>query len=139
MVATGIIMSRISYLIPLWSDAEDYLMKSLQVVQNKADRIVTRGGRRTPVRSLLKQCGWLSVAQLGVYHSLVLLFKVLQSGRPKYLYKKLSNGQEQPYEMRSTANLRIRLGHDSQADAGLAKKSFKYRVTQQWNVLPLEI
>ena len=139
MVATGIIISRISYLIPLWSGADDYLIKSLQVVQNKAARIVTRGGRRTPIKSLLKQCGWLSVAQLGVYHSLVLLFKVLQSGCPKYLYAKLSNEEDLPYRMRSTANLRIRLGQDSKAGTGMAKKSFKYRVTQQWNVLPLEI
>jgi hypothetical protein len=113
-------------------------MNSLQVVQYKAARIVTRGGRRTPIKSLLKQCGWLSVAQLGVYHSLVLLFKVLQSGCPKYLYAKLSNEEELP-NLRSTANLRIRLGQDSQAGAGMAKTSFKYRVTQQWNVLPLEI
>ena len=139
MVATGIIISRISYLIPLWSGADDYLIKSLQVVQNKAARIVTRGGRRTPIKSPLKQCGWLSVAQLGVYHSLVLLFKVLQSGCPKYLYTKLSNEEDLPYRMRSTANLRIRLGQDSKAGTGMAKKSFKYRVTQQWNVLPLEI
>ena len=33
--------------------------------------------------------------------------------------------------------MRIRL--DSQAGTGLAKKSFKYRATKQWNQLPLEL
>ena len=139
MVANGILISRIIYLIPLWSGTEDYLMKSLQIVQNKAARIVTRCGKRTPVRNLLKQCGWLSIAQLGVYHSLVLMFNILQSQCPKYLYSKFSNETNLPYRMRSVANMRIRLGQDSQAGAGLAKKSFKYRATQQWNELPLEI
>ena len=87
MVANGILISRIIYLIPLWSGTEDYLMKSLQIVQNKAARIVTRCGKRTPVRNLLKQCGWLSIAKLGVYHSLVLMFNILQSQCPKYLYQ----------------------------------------------------
>ena len=114
MIANGIIISRLIYLIPLWSGCEKYLIKSLQVIQNKAARVVTKCGKRTPVKEMLKQCGWLSVSQLGVYHSLVLLFKILQTKSPRYLYSKLSNQVNLPYRMRSTANLRIRLGSESQ-------------------------
>ena len=35
--------------------------------------------------------------------------------------------------------MRIKLGGDSQARAELAKRSFKYRATSQWNLLPMEI
>ena len=139
MIANGIIISRLIYLIPLWSGCEKYLIKSLQVVQNKAARVVTKCGKRTPVKDMLKQCGWLSVSQLGVYHSLLLLFKILQTKSPRYLYSKLSNQVNLLYEMRSTANLRIRLGSDSHAGAGLARGSFKYSATQAWNTLPLDI
>ena len=88
---------------------------------------------------MLKQCGWLSVSQLGVYHSLLLLYKILQSKSPRYLYSKPSNQVNLPYKMRSTANHRIRLGSDSHAGAGLARDSFKYRATRAWNNLPLDI
>ena len=70
---------------------------------------------------------------------MVLMFKILESQCPKYLYSKLSNETNLPYEMRSTADMRIRLGQDSKAGAELAKRSFKYRATQQWNQLPLEL
>ena len=41
--------------------------------------------------------------------------------------------------LRSTVDLKIRLGRESQAVSELARSSFKYRATRQWNMLPLEI
>ena len=140
MVANGIIISRLIYLIPLWLGCEKYFLKSLQMVQNKAARVVTKCGHRTPVKTLLQQCGWLSVAQLSTYHSLVLVYKILSTGSPHYLYSKLSNVCHLPYPIRSAADKhKIRLGKDSQADSELARSSFKYRATCEWNLLPLSI
>ena len=64
-------MSRLIYLIQLYSDAADYLLTALQVLQNKAARAVTRlpWGTRTAV--LLNQVGWLSIKQLALYHKLI--------------------------------------------------------------------
>ena len=93
MIANGIIISRLIFLIPWWSGCEGYLLKSLQIIQNKAARMVTKCGKRTPIKSLLNQCGWMSVAQLSVYHSLVLVYKILSTGSPRYLYSKLSGVQ----------------------------------------------
>ena len=41
MVANGIVISKLCYLIQLWGGCEDYLLQSLQVLQNRAARIVT--------------------------------------------------------------------------------------------------
>ena len=140
MIANGIVISRILYLIPWWSGCEDYLIKALQIIQNKAARVVTKRGRRTPVKNLLKQCGWLSVAQLSIYPSLLLVFKILSTKSPHYLYTKLSTVSNFSYNTRSTADKdKIRLGIDSQAEAGLARSSFKYRASIQWNKLPQDI
>ena len=144
MIANGIIMSRIIYLIPLWSGCEKYLLNSLQIIQNKAARVVTRCGKRTSIKSLLTQCGWMSVAQLSVYHSLLLMFKILSTKSPKYLYTKLSGVQDvSHYKTRFITNLKenqtIILGADSRAGGDLATRSFKYRVTDQWNTLPVKI
>ena len=100
-IANGIFMSNLIYLIPLWSGCDKSLIKSLQIVQNKVARVVTRCDKRTPIPILLAQCGWLSVTQLSVYHSLLLVYKILSTGSPKYLYSKLSAISSVPYEMRS--------------------------------------
>ena len=86
MLADGLFMSKLIYLIPLWGGCEKFLIKSLQVVQNKAARAVAKVGIYTPVQTLLRQCNWLSVHQLVFYHTTILLFKTIQNKNPKYLY-----------------------------------------------------
>ena len=65
-VANGIFISKLCYLIELWGGCEGYLLTSLQVIQNRAARAVTRKSWFTSTRSLLKDCRWLSVEQLVV-------------------------------------------------------------------------
>ena len=90
MVADGVFMSKLVYLIPLWGGCEKYIFKSLQVIQNKAARVVAKVDWNTPTKSLLSQCGWLSVHQLAVHQTVVLVHKILKSGQPKYLYNLFS-------------------------------------------------
>ena len=143
-VANGIIMSRIIYLIPLWAGCEKYLINALQIIQNKTARVVTKRGKMTSISSLLKECGWLSISQLGMYHSLILVYKILQCQTPQYLYDKLSGTQEEAYYQtrytrRQATRQLIKLGPDSVAESDLARNSFKYRATRQWNDLPPEL
>ena len=49
MLADGIFISNLSYLISLWGGCEKYLIKSLQIVQNKTARVVSN----TPTHALL--------------------------------------------------------------------------------------
>ena len=122
MIANGVIISMLIYLIPWRSGCKKYLLKSLQVIQNKAAQIFTKGRRRTPIKTLLSQCGWMSVAQLSVYHTLFLVYKILATQSPHYLYSKLAPVFEPHYKMRSAANkLKIKLGQESQAEASLAR------------------
>ena len=41
MMANGLVMSKLCYLIQLWGGCEGYLLHSLQVLQNRAARSVT--------------------------------------------------------------------------------------------------
>ena len=52
------------YLIPLWVGCEDYLVRVLQVIQNKAARSITKLSIFTPTKTLLKTCQWMSVQQM---------------------------------------------------------------------------
>ena len=89
MLANGLVILQIIYLIQLWGGCSDYLIKFIQVIQNRAARLVTKLDWYTPVQKLLDQCGWLSVKQLVEYHSLLLVYKVKAEGKPVYLQQKL--------------------------------------------------
>ena len=84
MLANGLVISQIIYLIQLWGGCSDYLIKFIQVIQNRAARLVTKLDWYTPVQKLLDQCGWLSVKQLVEYHSLLLVYKVKAEGISVY-------------------------------------------------------
>ena len=79
MIANGIFSSKLIFQIGLWGGTEECLLNSLQVVQNKAARFVTRRDRYTPVVELLRQCGWLSVRQLVFFHSASLIYKTIKT------------------------------------------------------------
>ena len=79
IIMNGVILSQLIYLIPLWFGWKKYLLNSLQIIQLKAAHIVTQCGKRTPIRSLLAHCRYMIVAQLGVYHSLVLVYRILST------------------------------------------------------------
>ena len=89
-----------------WLGCDEYLVDALQVCQNKAARMVTKLDRFTPIKVLLTQCGWLSVKQLMLYHSLMLLHKVLQSKKPEFLFKKITSGNPQPNTRQAAATAR---------------------------------
>jgi hypothetical protein len=91
--ANGVFMSTLAYLIPLWGGCEGYLVKVLQVLQNRAARQVTKLSWYTPVRKLLSQCNWLSIRQLIFYHSSLTVYRTTKTGVPVYLRQHLNSDQ----------------------------------------------
>ena len=71
MLANGIFMSKLSYLIALWGGCGIILRRTLQIIQNKVARAVTKLKWTTSPAVLLSQVGWLSVNQLIFYHSVL--------------------------------------------------------------------
>ena len=143
MIADGIFISKLIYLMPAWSGCEEYLVDALQVCQNRAARLVTKLDRFTPTKVLLKQCGWLSVKQLMVYHSLILLRKVFKNQKPLYLYQKITSGSPQRNTRQSLAKARTlaAAGILSQpcipdCDLSLTRRSWCWLAVHWHNQLP---
>ena len=76
MIADCIFINKLSYLISVWGGCEGYLARSLQIIQNKVARLVTNKPWSTPVKNLLAECGWLSVRQLAMYHTVLKLHQL---------------------------------------------------------------
>ena len=136
MIAEGLFMSKLSYLIALWGGCGIGLKRSLQAIQNKAAQAVTRGDWSAPSKELLRQCGWLSVNQLIFYHSVLLVYKVKQSKHPRYLHI-MHNSWTYPYLTRQAETGLIRVINKPKLE--LAKNSFRWRAANYFNKLPLDI
>ena len=124
MIAEGIFVSKLSYVISLLGGCGTGLKKALQVLQNKMAKVVTRQNWTTSSKVLLQQCGWLSVNQLIFYHSVLLVPKVRQDKSPKYLYT-MHNSWTYPYTTRQAENGLIRVGVRPRLE--VVRDSFRWR------------
>ena len=152
MIGNGIFLSKLIYLMPVWSGCKDYLVKALQVIQNKAARTIARLSYMTPTRTLLKTCGWMSVRQLMAYHSLVLLHKTITHQAPVYLYEKVTAGGQFPYKTRQadTCSEEFSFNVQHPVDSGalrqfsgeklnLLKQGWCWRSVERYNTLPSDL
>ena len=133
MVANGIVMSKMCYLVQLWGGCEDYLLHALQVQLNKAARLVTGLSRFTSTRRLMDKCGWLTVKQLVRYHSISMVHKTVMTSRPIYMHSRLQTEHEHVYRTRSSTTGGIRLDQTYRHKTDLPMKSFRYRGAQSYN------
>ena len=139
MIADGIFISSLIYVIQLWGGANKTLISSLQILQNKAARCTTKLGFRTPVKLLLQQCGWLSVRQLVFYHNCLFVFKTLHSQRPIYFSKKFGRNFQSGVDQ-EPVSLRTRLNSTGgQVKSDISHQAFSHVSAKAWNSLPAGI
>ena len=139
IIANGIFISKLIYLIQLWGGCSQFLLNFLQKLKNRAARLVTKRNVYTPVQDLLTQCGWLSIRQLIVYHDLLQVYKTKKTQRPGYLVKKFSRkfgaGNRYPTSLSESDAIRV----DSRIRTDLGKSNFSYVAANLWNQLPVAI
>ena len=130
-VANACFMSILTYMITIWGSSETYILKAIQVIQNKAARHVTKLTWFTPTRQLLKQCNWLSVKQLYVMHTVVQVWKVRKHARPYSIFSRMNLSVTRSGR---AGNLAIP-GFNS----ALGRKSFLAQAPSLWNSIPADI
>ena len=77
--------SVLAYCLPVFGGCDKEELLSLQVMQNKAARLVTHFPLRAPRKEMFSQLGWLSVNQLIFYHSALATYRIRESREPEYL------------------------------------------------------
>ena len=139
MFANGLFLSKLIYLIPLWGGCESFLIRSLQIVQNRAARTVTKRGKFTSTKTLLKECGWLSVSQLIFFHSVVLLFRTRLYRKPRFLFDMAVPVESGNYVTRSSNSGNLKAVGQRVPSSQIYWNSFRWRSVRFWNQLPLEL
>ena len=120
-------------MIVIWGGTEDYIIRSAQVMQNKAAKLVTRTfDLYTPTTSA-SEAMWMSdsVRQLIFYHSVLQIWKTRRSLKPWHIH---SNLIESRTRSANIGNLKIPV-----TTTALAAKSFMVRAPNFWNETPPEI
>ena len=102
-------------------------LEDLQVMQNKAARIVLLAPPRANRLMMYDKLGWLTINQLIFYHSVIQVFRIRSSSQPEHLAKLLKQ---------DSRNSRIIIPN---IDLRVAQKSFTMRGSTSWNILPLSI
>ena len=125
--AEGIFNSCLNYCLPLFGGLDKGQIKGVQILQNKAARMVCGAPPRSERTSLYDQLGWLTFNQLIVYNTLIMVKSVRDSKEPEYLSHILS---------RDSRNGRIMLQGWM---LGATTQSFCFRGASGWNLLPREI
>ena len=121
IITQGIFNSILIYCLPLFGGCDKGEISALQVLQNKA-------APRSPRNFMFERLGWFSVNQLIVYHTLIAVFKIRNSGEPEFLATSLNKD--------NVVNGHILL---PKQNLTLAEKSFTFRGAKAWNLLPFHM
>ena len=113
--------------LPVFGGCDKFEIEALQVMQNKAARLVTHSPLRVPRKEIFSQLGWLTVNQLIYYHSALTTFRIRQEREPEYLSNLMSRDNERGSIIVPNTTL------------SLAKSSFCFRGSAQWNSIPAHI
>ena len=134
-IANGIFFSKVIFMISVWGGAKDYLLSNIQLVVNKAMRVICKVGKSVRITNLQRMVGWLSVRQAVKYHSLMEARRILSTKQPLYLYAKLSAALQERQH-----------GHDTRHGArpaaprlALIEASWLYRVVADMRRMPREL
>ena len=118
-------------MITAWGGCEAFVIRAVQVLQNRAARFVTKKSWFTPTRILLLECNWLSIKQLVFYHTILQVWRVTNYNQPEYMINKLEAAVTRSG---SQGNLRIPV-----FKSALCNKSFFVRAASEWNRIPSDI
>ena len=123
-ITEGMFTSVLVYCLPVFGGCDKSELESLQIMQNKAARLVTHAPQRSSRREIFNQLNWLTVNQLVFYHSALSTFRIRGSNEPENLSRILTRNNRAQRIIIPNTNLT------------LAKNSYCYRGASQWNSLP---
>ena len=126
ILANGLILSKILYLLPIYGGTDKKYMTKIQVVINDTIRFVTDMNRCTSTRTLMESVGWLDIHELMIVHTLLMTWIIIRLKTPSYLSEKINVGDD---EKISTSEPRLQ-----NTENGLRRRSIVL-----WNSLNLEL
>ena len=134
-IIDALVLSNVRYCISIYGNCSERGMTRVQKIINFCARVITGRRRRDHISDVLRNLKWLSARNLGLYHAVCLLRRVVNNREPRSLANKLVTRQ-------STAGAVTRQDGSYtlppiRTESG--RRRFSYRIVQYYNRLPPRI
>ena len=130
MIITGTFLAKLTYGIEIWGSVTNGQRRQIELLQNRAARMITKNHRSVTAKENLKECGWLSVENLIKLKTLTLLQKEREKQSIPYFVKLVGRGRN---EMSS------KIPEYESEQGRIVKNATVGRFIKEWNNLPLNI
>ena len=121
-LANGLLISKLTYLIQIWGNTTCNYTNKVQILQNKAARWITGKNKRTRIKDLMTATDWLTIKELTIYHSCLLMWKLIYTGRPEYISGKIETDENKLIETQKT---RLQF----------TDRNYRWKMIKNWNLL----
>ena len=89
-ICNGLLLSKMTYLMPLWGSSADIYIQRAQIILNTAARWITGLGHETRIRSLMTAVNWLTMKEQILMSTLIQTWKTVHLGIPPRLLERMS-------------------------------------------------
>ena len=134
MFYNSYILPQIDYGINMWGNSAACYIKRIQILQNKAARIILNADWYTSSHVLLTQLKWMSISQRKNYHICLLMYKLFNGLTPSAC--NVFEFNDDSYNFRDTTSIVLKVPHPN---TELFKKGFRYSGSVLWNSLPADV
>lgn len=132
------VLSKLDYCNSLYYGLPNYLLKKLQLIMNRAARLVTGQSWRERITPTLTKLHWLPVKARVVYKQCVMTYQALKFGKPLYMRNMLKE-----FEVDTTITLRhsveIHRLNEPRYQREAGRRAFSRSASRLYNQLPQRI
>ena len=93
-LANSLIISRLAYLVAIWGSSTGNQTRRAQVLMNTVAHWITGMKKSSRVRTLMEAVGWLTITEMNLLHSCVLMWKLIHLKKPGHLASRITVGNE---------------------------------------------
>lgn len=134
IIFNAIILPSFQYCSTIYLTSTKEEIRQMQVIQNRAMRLILNCDYMTSTKFMLEAMNWLSISQMIRYNVLIYIYKMLNGLLPKYLSSKLIlTNTVHDRNTRQNNEYNLRLPNYSSA---LCQNTIFYKGVQMYNALP---
>ena len=126
LLANGLIISKICYMIQAWGGEQDNLLRKMQTILNDTAQFVTGLNKCTRMSKLMKCCNWLNIHELIDYQSLITLWRTVYLNIPEQIAEHLAISEDKTISTKPARLL-------------IVIRSSRHITVKVWNLLPSDV
>ena len=125
-LVTGLLLSKLQYLMPLWGSASKQNLRKAQTILNVAARWITGLRKRTRIQTLMTAVNWLTIYEQIEMSTAILTWKLVYLEKPPRLLERMTVLQDKTIRVQEPR-------------LHFTKDCLRWRAATKWNQLSEEL